>query len=316
MARSSSDASPRLPAIATPAASTNSRPAKSIVAALPAEQRRDGERRSAGRRPNEIAQHRSTAARQRVFAALGQDPHRAAADETGVPGQLFGQLVRAERPAALAQHLAGGKNRVGFDTPAAERPGGPLRLVICHDQLGADHLGRAAQGADHGGEREAFPGLFELGHPGVKGGHENKCKRPAGCGRNKVEASNANTHVLVIWALTVRFPRVRSCGRPKRRRNRPLWTAPSRPPAALEALKRHPAFVWKGEAQVHVQGKDLKIVGTWSIDPPDKAIVETRQEGQAPEESRTLVINGRQGYSLVNNVRSQLPAGDTRKRAR
>ena len=156
----------------------NEQPAREVDRpALPAEQRRDGERRSAGRRTHEIAQHRSSADRKGVFAAFGQDPHGAAADETGVPGKLLGQLIGPERPAAFAQHLSGRKNGVGFDTPAAERPGGPLRLVICHDQLGADHLGRAAQGADHGGEREALPGLFELGHPGVKGGHENKCKR-------------------------------------------------------------------------------------------------------------------------------------------
>ncbi len=72
----------------------NEQPAREVDRpALPAEQRRDGERRSAGRRPHEIAQHRSTADREGVFAAFGQDPHRAAADETGVPGQLLGQLI-------------------------------------------------------------------------------------------------------------------------------------------------------------------------------------------------------------------------------
>ncbi len=114
--------------------------------------------------------------------------------------------------------------------------------------------------------------------------------------------------VLVIWALTAAVPTGQVLRAPEKTPEQALVDRAIEAAGGLEALKRHPAFVWKGEAQVHLQGKDLKIVGTWRIDPPDKAIVETRQEGQAPEESRTLVINGRQGFSLVNNVRSQLPA--------
>jgi hypothetical protein len=75
-----------------------------------------------------------------------------------------------------------------------------------------------------------------------------------------------------------------------------------------QALKRNPALTWTGEAKVHVQGRDLTIVGTWSLDPPDRAIVETRPAGDPPEAARTLVINGRQGWAIVKNERVQISA--------
>src|SRR5687768_13207831 len=100
--------------------------------------------------------------------------------------------------------------------------------------------------------------------------------------------------ILVIGSLAATVPAGQVLRGPEKTPEQVLVDRAIEAAGGLEALKRHPAFVWKGEAQVHVQGKHLKIVGTWSIDPPDKAVVETRLDGQPPEESRTLVINGRQ----------------------
>jgi hypothetical protein len=112
--------------------------------------------------------------------------------------------------------------------------------------------------------------------------------------------------LLVIWALSVTVPAGQIFRAPEKDPEHALVDRAIEAAGGTEALKRNPAFVWKGEAQIHVQGRDLKIVGTWSIDPPDKAIVETRPEGAPPEETRTLVINGKQGFSLVKETRSQL----------
>jgi hypothetical protein len=113
---------------------------------------------------------------------------------------------------------------------------------------------------------------------------------------------------LVIWALAAAAPAGQVLRAPEKTAEQILVDRAIEAAGGTEALKKNPAFVWQGEAQIHVQGRDIKIVGTWSIDPPDKAIVETRPQGQPPEESRTLVINGKQGYSIENNVRSVLPA--------
>jgi len=75
-----------------------------------------------------------------------------------------------------------------------------------------------------------------------------------------------------------------------------------------QALKNYPAFTWTGEANIYVQGKTTTIVGTWNLDPPDRAIVETRPSGDPPESTRTLVINGRQGWAIVKNERVQISA--------
>jgi hypothetical protein len=110
--------------------------------------------------------------------------------------------------------------------------------------------------------------------------------------------------LLVVWALTAAASQL--FRGPEKTPEVALVDKAIEAAGGTEALKRNPALVWKGEAQIHVQGRDLKIVGTWSIDPPDKAIVETRPDGAAADETRTLVINGKQGFSVVKETRSQL----------
>ncbi len=114
--------------------------------------------------------------------------------------------------------------------------------------------------------------------------------------------------LLVIWALAVAAPTGQVLRAPEKTAEQTLVDRAIEAAGGAEALKKNPVFVWQGEAQIHAQGRDIKIVGTWSLDPPDKAIVETRPQGQPPEEARTLVINGKQGYSIVKDVRSVLPA--------
>jgi hypothetical protein len=73
-----------------------------------------------------------------------------------------------------------------------------------------------------------------------------------------------------------------------------------------ETLKKNPAFSWTGEAKIHVQGRDVTITGKWLLDPPDRAIVETRPVGEAPDATRTLVISGKSGYAIVKDEREQI----------
>ena len=104
-----------------------------------------------------------------VLAALRKNPHRAATDETGIPGQLLGQLVGPQGASAIAQDLAGRQNRVGLDASTAQRPRRPSpRVVVRHDELGAHHLRRAALRPDDGRQGKWPPGLFELRHSDEK----------------------------------------------------------------------------------------------------------------------------------------------------
>ena len=61
--------------------------------------------------------------------------------------------ARNDRP-PCANDVACGQDRVGLDTAAAERARRASALLVIHrDELGADHLRRAALRSDHGGDR-------------------------------------------------------------------------------------------------------------------------------------------------------------------
>ena len=122
-----------------------------------------------GKGTHEIAEHRSPGCGQRIFSALRENPHGAAAHQSRIPGELFGEFVSAQHPAAVAQHLPRGQNRVRLDASAAEGPGrSAARIVISHNEFGAHDLRRAALGPDDGGQRKLLAGLFQLGHPDEK----------------------------------------------------------------------------------------------------------------------------------------------------
>jgi len=63
------------------------------------------------------------------------------------------------------------------------------------------------------------------------------------------------------------------------------------------AGKQAAAFIWDGQATVHVPDRELKIAGTWRLEPPDRDIVETYRVDQRPTTSRTMIISGANGWS-------------------
>ena len=73
-----------------------------------------------------------------------------------------------------------------------------------------------------------------------------------------------------------------------------------------EVLARFPAMSWNADATVHAGGRTVAITGTWKVEPPDKAIVETRPVDQPPENARILAVEGTQGWTIARGKRSPL----------
>ncbi len=109
-------------------------------------------RAAAGRRRLECLEHVPAAGEERIVGSFSQDPHRAATDETGVPGQIFRQLIGTQGTAAVRDDLARRDDRVGLHAAAPERAGRAIEVV--EHELGAHGLRRAAHRAHHGGQRE------------------------------------------------------------------------------------------------------------------------------------------------------------------
>jgi hypothetical protein len=94
---------------------------------------------------------------------LDVNPHRAAAHQAGVPGERFGQIVRAKRRPALHEHSTRLRNRVALDASAAQ--GASELAAIVDDQAGADDLRRTALRPNDRGDDEVPPVALELEHP-------------------------------------------------------------------------------------------------------------------------------------------------------
>jgi hypothetical protein len=120
--------------------------------------------RSPGRGFDEIGQEVPVADRRGDIAALSENPHGAAADEAGVPGQVLGQPILTDRPAAVGKYLSSREDRVGLDAPPSQRAERALAFLLSDDQLGADNLRRAAVRPDDGGERVGPSRGRKLGH--------------------------------------------------------------------------------------------------------------------------------------------------------
>src|SRR5439155_87280 len=95
-------------------------------------------------------------------ARLDLDPHRASTNEAGVPGEVLGQLVFAERRAACLDNPLRLDERVAFDASTAQSPRQTAQIV--DDELRTDHLRRAPDGPDDGADGESAPLALELGH--------------------------------------------------------------------------------------------------------------------------------------------------------
>lgn len=73
------------------------------------------------------------------------------------------------------------------------------------------------------------------------------------------------------------------------------------------ALDEAAALVWNGQAKIHLPDRTLAIEGTWKLEPPDRAIVETRIAGQDPATSRTMIVSGSRGWMQREGKLTDLP---------
>src|SRR4029077_11893822 len=91
-----------------------------ILAAL-AHERRDGDGLAARGRREDVAEQIASSKSQHALARLDRDRDRAAAYQAGVPGEVLGQLVLAQRGFAALDDMLRLYERIAFDAPAAER---------------------------------------------------------------------------------------------------------------------------------------------------------------------------------------------------
>ena len=76
--------------------------------------------------------------------------------------------------------------------------------------------------------------------------------------------------------------------------------------AALAAL---PALEWSGSAAVHTPDKEVDILGTWQVAPPDTARVTTWLAEEDSTRARALVVAGDKGWLLHGGKTAPMPAG-------
>jgi hypothetical protein len=75
-----------------------------------------------------------------------------------------------------------------------------------------------------------------------------------------------------------------------------------------KALDAAVALAWNGRATVYLPERKLEIEGAWKLEPPDRAIVETRLAGQDPKTNRTLIVSGARGFLRRDGQTSEMPA--------
>ena len=73
-------------------------------------------------------------------------------------------------------------------------------------------------------------------------------------------------------------------------------------------LAARPALQWEGRAVIHIPGRDINIAGTWSIHPPDSAVVATYDAAQGPRTTRRLIVAGTRGWTQRDSQFSVMPA--------
>lgn len=72
-------------------------------------------------------------------------------------------------------------------------------------------------------------------------------------------------------------------------------------------LAAAPALQWQGRAEIHVPGRDITIFGTWSIQPPDSAVVATYDSTQGPRSTRRLILAGSRGWMQRDTTLNPMP---------
>jgi hypothetical protein len=75
------------------------------------------------------------------------------------------------------------------------------------------------------------------------------------------------------------------------------------------SLQRAPALQWEGRAAIHLPGRDITIFGTWSIQPPDSAVVATYDSVQGPGSTRRLILAGSRGWLQRDTAMNPMPNG-------
>src|SRR5207302_6072370 len=93
-----------------------------LAIVLPQE-RRQCHRPAAGRCGEHVAEQIATGETQRALARLDRDPHRSAADQTGIPREVLGELVLAQGGVAGDEDSLRLDERVALDAPAPKRSG-------------------------------------------------------------------------------------------------------------------------------------------------------------------------------------------------
>jgi hypothetical protein len=75
-----------------------------------------------------------------------------------------------------------------------------------------------------------------------------------------------------------------------------------------EKLARYPAFVWHGKAVVHAGEREIRLQGTWKLQPPDVSIVETYEVERGPSSLRKMILTADGGWGERDGARQPLPA--------
>lgn len=74
-------------------------------------------------------------------------------------------------------------------------------------------------------------------------------------------------------------------------------------------LEKSPALQWQARAVVHIPGRDITILGTWDIQPPDSSIVATYDSAQGPRTTRRMIVAGPRGWMQRDSQLVAMPNG-------
>ena len=74
------------------------------------------------------------------------------------------------------------------------------------------------------------------------------------------------------------------------------------------ALEGARALIWDADAVVEAGGRTVNIAGTWSVQPPDTAIVATYDTTHGPGSTRALIVAAPRGWIASNGRVEPMPA--------
>ena len=74
-----------------------------------------------------------------------------------------------------------------------------------------------------------------------------------------------------------------------------------------DALKRARALHWRGKATIHAGGREIRVEGRWSVEPPDRASVTTWEVERGEWTARRMIIDGKKGSMERDGRSAPLP---------